>query len=56
MIFPALVLMTALWYGFASSRTPQGQPPLAPMDLSALRAEFNRDAGVTRVILLLSPT
>jgi hypothetical protein len=56
LLLPALVLAAALWYGLASSRTPQGQPPLAAMDLSALRTEFNRDAGVTRVILLLSPT
>jgi hypothetical protein len=39
LLLPALVLVAALWYGFASSRTPQGQPPLAAMDLSALRAD-----------------
>jgi len=53
---PALVLAAALWYGLAASRTPHRQPPLAAMDLDAFRGEFNRDAGVTRVILLLSPT
>jgi len=26
------------------------------MDLAALRADFNRDADRTRIILLLSPT
>jgi hypothetical protein len=56
LLLPVLVLAAALWYGLAASRTPHGQRPLAVMDLDALRGEFHRDAGVTRVILLLSPT
>ena len=53
---PALIVAVALWYNFAGSRTPAGQPPLAAMDLAALKADFNRAADQTRVIVLLSPT
>jgi hypothetical protein len=53
---PALILAAALWYNFAGSRTPPGQPPLAAMDLAALKVEFNRAADQTRIIVLLSPT
>ena len=55
-LIPAVVLVAAAWYGFATHRPPAGQPPLANMDLAALRADFNRDADRTRIILLLSPT
>ena len=53
---PALVLAGALWYNFAGSTTPPGQPPLAAMDVDAFKAEFNRASGQTRIIVLLSPT
>lgn len=40
----------------ADLRLPFGQPALAAMDLAALRADFNRAADRTRLIVLLSPT
>ena len=48
----------ALYLSLAGN-APAGQPPLVEIDsraLSSLRAEFNRAASDTRVILLLSPT
>ena len=54
------VLATAmLWYLYGERRVPEGQPPLATLSassLESLRADFNRDADRTRIILLLSPT
>lgn len=50
-----VVLTAAAWYGL-SHRVPPGQPPMAKMDLAALRAEFNRTADRPRLIILLSPT
>jgi hypothetical protein len=47
------------WYLSGERRVPAGQPPLGILSassLEALRADFNRDADRTRVILLLSPT
>ena len=47
------------WVRFATHDTPAGQPPLATLDagsLAALKQDFNRAAGETRVIVLLSPT
>ena len=49
----------AAWWRFGTRRVPEGQPPLVTLDassLGALKADFNRAAGATRVILLLSPT
>ncbi len=46
-------------YLTTAGHVPGGQPPLVQIDnqaLSNLRAEFNRAASDTRVILLLSPT
>jgi hypothetical protein len=56
-----VVAMTGalLWYVFGERRVPEGQPPLAalgPATLDTLRADFNREADATRVIVLLSPT
>lgn len=55
-----IVLAAAIaWYQFSPGVAPAGQPPLATLDatsLQALRADFNRDANLTRVIVLLSPT
>jgi hypothetical protein len=48
-----------LWYVYGERRVPEGQPPLATLSASTLetfRADFNRDADRTRIILLLSPT
>jgi hypothetical protein len=53
---PSAVLAATLWYGIFNHATPSGQPALAPMDLAALRADFNRAADRTRLIVLLSPT
>jgi hypothetical protein len=55
-LVPAAVLAVALWYGAFGHRVLSGQPPLAAMDLAALRADFNRSAGSTRLIVLFSPT
>ena len=56
LLIPALIVGAALWYNFAGSTAPAGQPPLARMDLAALKTEFNRAANQTRIIVLLSPT
>ncbi len=47
------------WLRFATHNAPAGQPPLAyldPTSLAALKADFNRAAGETRIIVLLAPT
>ena len=53
------ILAALLWYFFGERKVPEGQPPLATVGaatLDALRADFNREADATRVIVLLSPT
>jgi len=55
-LVPAAVLAAAVWYGYFGHQPPAGQPALATMDLAALRADFNRAADRTRLIVLLSPT
>jgi hypothetical protein len=61
-IFVGVIAVLAgamLWYLFGPRQVPPGQPPLAILSassLEALRADFNRDADRTRVVLLLSPT
>ena len=62
----ALLVMIAVigagifaWQRFGTHYTPAGQPPLATLDagsLATLKADFNRAAGETRMIVLLSPT
>ena len=61
----ALVVIAAIgagtfaWQRFGTHYTPAGQPPLAALDagsLATLKADFNRSAGETRMIVLLSPT
>ena len=47
------------WMRFATHDAPAGQRPLASLDLASLvtlKAEFNRAANETRIIVLLSPT
>ena len=47
------------WLNLATHYTPAGQPPLTTLDagsLGALKAEFNRAAAGSRMIVLLSPT
>ena len=54
-----LIAAAVAWYRFAPGEAPVGQPPLVTIDavaLEGLRAEFNRHANETRVIVLLSPT
>ncbi len=54
-----LVAAALAWYRFAPGEAPPGQPSLVTIDATAveeLRAEFNRNANETRVIVLLSPT
>jgi hypothetical protein len=54
-----LVAAVVLSYRFAPGDIPPGQPPLVTLDaasLERLRADFNRDVNVARVIVLLSPT
>ena len=56
LLVPAAVLASAVSCGFIGHQAPSGQPPLAAMDLAALRADFNRAADRVRLIVLLSPT
>jgi hypothetical protein len=54
-----LIATAVAWYRFAPGEAPVGQPPLVTIDAAAvegLRADFNRYANETRVIVLLSPT
>ena len=54
-----LLVATFLWWRFGTRYVPDGQPPLATVDagyLAALKDDFNRASGETRIILLLSPT
>ena len=55
----AFIALATLWYFYGERRVPEGQPPLVTLGaatLDALRADFNREAGHTRIIVLLSPT
>ena len=54
-----LLAAVAAWYRFAPGDVPAGQPALVSIDagtLEGLKAEFNRNADATRLIVLLSPT
>lgn len=59
-----ILVLVAIVIAFGYTRlgthhTPAGQPPLVYLDstsLAALKADFNRAVGETRLILLLSPT
>jgi hypothetical protein len=55
----AIVLVAAAYRYFGTHDVPAGQPALVTLDagsLDALRADFNRFAGETRIVILLSPT
>ena len=55
----AALAAAMLWYLYGPRTVPPGQPPLARLNtagLETMRADFNRDADRTRIILLLSPT
>ena len=54
-----LLAAVAAWYRFAPGDVPAGQPALVSIDagtLEGLKAEFNRNADATRLIVVLSPT
>jgi hypothetical protein len=54
----ALVLAVA-WSLLRPGEAPPGQPPLVTLgseSLQDLRADFNRDTTLARIIVLLSPT
>jgi len=54
-----LVLILAVVYLWGPSAVPLGQEPLAVLsnaDLHEFAAAFDGDAGVPRMLLLLSPT
>ena len=55
----AAIALAFGWARFATHNVPAGQAPLSHLDAAALemfKAEFNRAAGETRIIALLSPT
>jgi hypothetical protein len=59
LVLPLALLGAGAYVRFATHDTPAGQPPLAYLDLSslvALKADFNRAADETRLIVLLAPT
>jgi hypothetical protein len=54
-----VLVLTVAWLLLRPGEAPAGQPPLVTLDptsLEALRADFNRDSNLTRIIVLLSPT
>ena len=59
LVLPLALLGAVAYVGFGTHDVPAGQPPLAYLDLSslaALKADFNRAADETRLIVLLAPT
>ena len=59
-IFVSLILLAAVLLGVYLETRPRlapGQEPLTDIqNIEALRAQFNKDRGKTRLILLVSPT
>jgi hypothetical protein len=59
-IFVVLILIAALLLGAYIQTRPRlapGQEPLTDIQsIETLRAQFNKDVGKTRLILLVSPT
>jgi hypothetical protein len=58
-VFALVLLAGLLWFYVSGHRAPAGQPALKVVDdtsVRELKAEFNRAADRTRIILLLSPT
>jgi hypothetical protein len=54
-----MVLVAAAYRYFGTHNVPAGQPALVTLDaasLDVMRADFNRFAGETRIVILLSPT
>ena len=55
----AVVAVANLGYQLSSHDAPAGQPRLVTLDaatLPQLRADFNRAAAETRIVVLLAPT
>jgi hypothetical protein len=55
----AIALVAVAYRYFGTHNVPAGQPPLVTLDpasFATLRADFNRFAGETRMVILLSPT
>lgn len=55
----AIVLVAVAYRYFGTHNVPAGQAALVTLDagsLDTLRADFNRSAGETRIVILLSPT
>jgi hypothetical protein len=53
------IAVALAWYRLAPGQAPAGQPALITIDAAALeglKAEFNRHANETRLVVLLSPT
>jgi hypothetical protein len=48
--------MILIMYLAARPRPVPGQAPLTDISINILQEQFNRDAGQTRLILLVSPT
>lgn len=59
-VFALIILVIALLLGIYLETRPRlapGQEPLTDIqNIGILRAQFNRDVGKTRLILLVSPT
>ena len=59
-IFAIIILAAALSLGIYIETRPRLAPGQAPLtdiqNIEPLRAQFNRDDGQTRLIILLSPT
>lgn len=54
-----IVILGMAWFLVRPGDTPVAQPPFVTLDsgsFETLRADFNRDAGRTRLVVLLSPT
>ena len=59
-ILVLIILVATIFLGIYVETRPRiapGQAPLTDLqDMGTLRAQFNRDVGKTRLILLVSPT
>lgn len=59
-IFVLMILLSTILLGIYVETRPRlapGQEPLTDIqNIDTLRAQFNRDAGKTRLIILASPT
>ena len=59
-LFGLLILLVAVLLGLYLGARPRSVPGQAPLtdiqNIETLRAQFNQDAGKTRLIILVSPT